>query len=185
MLQMDMVSKVRTVFGKGPMRQLRMKDLTPGILYGGGTEPMPLQFDSSQLFKKLVSLQGRNAVLTLEVEGDSKDKRHVLLQEIQKEPVSGHLVHVDFLEINLENNADFVVPIEYTGTSKGVDMGGELKVFKNEVVLRGRPLDIPDVIEADITELEQGGASLTYGDLNVPEGVEMLENEAAVCVTVY
>ncbi|MBV5318250.1 MAG: 50S ribosomal protein L25 [Desulfobulbaceae bacterium] len=185
MLQVNMESTVRTVFGKGPMRQLRMREITPAILYSGGAEPVPLQLDTAKLFKNLLFIQRRNAVVTLQIEGDSKEKRNVLVQEIQKEPVSGELVHVDFLEIDLQKALKFSVPIEYVGTAKGVDLGGELQVFKDIIHLRGCPLDIPDVIKVDITRLEQGGTGLTYGDLPVPENVEMLEKSGVLCVIVH
>jgi len=184
MLQVNMESTVRTVFGKGPMRQLRMREITPANLYSGGTESVSIQFDTAKLFKNLLFIQRRNAVVTLQVEGDSKEKRHVLVQEIQKEPVSGKLLHVDFLEIDLEKSAKFSVPIEYVGTAKGVDLGGELQILKETMQLRGCPLDIPDVIKVDITPLEQGGLGLTYGDLALPANVEMLEKADAICVVV-
>ena len=97
MIQVDMKSTVRTVFGKGPMRQLRMKEITPANLYSGGTEPVALQFETAKLFRNLLFIHGRNAIVTLEIEGDKKGKRHVLVQEIQKTPVYGSLLHVDFL----------------------------------------------------------------------------------------
>jgi large subunit ribosomal protein L25 len=184
MLQVHLDSKVRTVFGKGPMRQLRMRDITPANLYSGGGKPVSLQLDTVKLYKNLLFIHGRNAVVTLQVEGDATRERHVLIQEIQKEPLSGSLVHVDFLEIDLQKVAKFTVPIEYVGTAKGVDLGGELHVFKETMQLSGCPLDIPDVIQVDITPLEQGGAGLTYGDLPIPANVEMLEKASVTCVAV-
>ncbi len=184
MLQVDMASKVRTVFGKGPMRQLRMQKITPAVVYSGGAESVALQFDAGQLYKKLLHIHGRNAVVTLQVEGDAKDKRHVLVQEIQKDPVSGSLIHVDFREIELDKELEFTVPLEYKGTAKGVDLGGELVVSRTSVKLRGCPLDIPDSISADITDLEQGGAGIKYSDLAMPENVTMLEKPGLTCVYV-
>ena len=185
MLQVDMAADMRTVYGKGPMRQLRMQNITPANVYSGGQEAVSVQFSTIQLFKDLLFIHGRNAVITLKVEGDSKDTRHVVVQEIQKDPITGNLVHVDFLEIGLDQQLEFTVPIEYTGTAKGVDLGGELQVFKYEVRLKGCPLDVPDAIEVDITPLEQGGQGITYGDLPVPENLTMLEREDLMCVTVY
>jgi large subunit ribosomal protein L25 len=179
-----MDSKVRTVFGKGPMRQLRMGEITPGNLYSGGKPPVSLQFETPRLYKDLLFIHGRNAVVSLQVEGDNAGERHVLVQEIQKDPTTGHLLHIDFLEIDLQKAAKFTVPIEYVGTAKGVDLGGELQVYKHTVQLRGCPLDIPDVISVDITPLEQGGAGLTYGDLTLPAKVEMLEKSSVTCVAV-
>jgi large subunit ribosomal protein L25 len=184
MLQVHLDSIVRTVFGKGAMRQLRMRDITPANLYSGGGKPVSLQLETTVLYKNLLFIHGRNAVITLRVEGDATSERNVLVQEIQKEPVSGKLVHVDFLEIDLQKAAKFTVPIEYVGTAKGVDLGGELHIFKEKVQLRGCPLDIPDVIQVDITALEQGGAGLTFGDLPIPENVEMMEKSSTTCVAV-
>lgn len=184
MLQVNMESSIRTVFGKGPMRQLRMKEVTPANVYSGGAQPVSLQFETAALFKNLLFIHGRNAVITLKVEGDTKSERFVVVQEIQKDPITGDLLHVDFLEIELSKPLKFTVPVEYLGTAKGVDLGGELQVYKDSVRLQGNPLDIPDVIQADISPLEQGGTGLTYGDLSIPANVQMLENAGTVCVAV-
>jgi len=185
MLQVNIDTQVRTVFGKGPMRQMRMRDMTPANLYSKGVESVNLQFDTAKLFKSLLFIQGRNAVVTLQIEGDTTGNRHALVQEIQKEPVSGKLVHVDFLEIDLNRAARFTVPIEFSGIAKGVDLGGELQTFRDTVHLRGCPLDIPDMIKVDVTPLERGGAGLTFGDLEIPENVEMLEKADTTFVIVY
>ncbi len=184
MLQVTMPTVRRTVFGKGPMRRLRLEGMTPAVLYSGGKEPLALQFEETQLFKELLFVHGQNAVITLKIEGDSQKERHVLVQEIQKDPVSDRVLHIDFLEINLEQSLNFVVPVEFVGVARGIDMGGELQVLKTEVHLRGCPLDIPDVIEANIVELDRGEAGLTFGDLSLPDNVTMLEDATVTCVQV-
>lgn len=184
MLQVDMSAEKRSVFGKGAMRQMRMRETTPAIVYSGGQEPMPLQFVTTQLFKDLHFILGRNAVINLDVAGDSKGRRHALVQEIQKDPVTGDLLHVDFVEIDLEKKTRFSVPLKFKGVPKGVDLGGDLQIHRSEIQLVGRPLDIPDVIETDITALEQGGKGLTYADITVPEGVQMLNKPDTICVQV-
>ncbi len=184
MIQVTMSSGVREVFGKGAMRQMRMKGKTPAVLYSGGSEPVALEFDAGQLFKNLLFIHGRNAVVTLEIEGDSKGTRQVLVQEIQKDPISDKLVHVDFLEIELDKTLDFVVPVEFSGVARGVDLGGELMVFKDVVHLRGCPLDIPDSIVTDISNLDRGEGGITFGDLKLPENVEMLDDAKLTCVEV-
>ncbi len=184
MLQVTMPSAKRSVFGKGPMRRLRSDGKTPAVMYSGGKEPVALQFDSPVLFKHLLYIHGRNAVVTLEIEGDEQENRQVLVQEIQKDPVSDRLVHVDFLEIDVNKPMEFVVPIDLVGVARGVDMGGELVVHASEVRLRGCPLDIPDAIEMDITKLDRGEAGLTFGDLPLPENVEMLDDPDVTFVEV-
>jgi large subunit ribosomal protein L25 len=184
MIQVSIPAAIRTTFGKGESRRLRMKDITPAVLYCGGVESMALQFDSGLLYKNLFDIHGRNAVVTLNIDGDDKGERHVLVKEIQKNPVTDRLVHVDFLEIALEKSIVFTVPLKYVGTAQGVDLGGELQIAKNSVKLSGSPLDIPDFIEVNITALERGDG-LTVADISVPDKVEMLEKSEAACVTVY
>lgn len=184
MIQVDMSADKRTVFGKGAMRQMRMQKHTPGVVYSGGQEPVALQFATVRLFKDLHHIHGRNAVINLAVNGDSKGVRHARVQEIQKDPVTGALLHIDFLEIDLEKAAQFAVPLKFIGTPKGVDLGGELQIHVSEVLLFGKPLDIPDEIEADITALEQGGKGLTPADITAPANVEMRSKTDTVCVQV-
>ncbi|MCI5218823.1 MAG: 50S ribosomal protein L25 [Candidatus Electrothrix sp. LOE2] len=184
MIQVNIPAAVRTVFGKGESRRLRMDKKTPAVVYSKGEEALALQFDEKILYKDLLFIHGRNAVVTLDIEGDSVGKRHVMVREIQKDPVQEKVLHVDFLEIDLGNARKFNVDLRLTGVAKGVDMGGELTVSKQSVVLQGCPLDIPDEIVADITPLERGGKGLSCADLAIPEAVEMLDNPAAVCAVV-
>ncbi|MCW5204125.1 50S ribosomal protein L25 [Desulfobulbus sp. US2] len=184
MIQVDIPAAVRTVFGKGESRRLRMDKKTPAVVYSKGEEALALQFDEAALYKNLLFIHGRNAVVTLDVEGDSAGKRHVLVQEIQKDPVQEEVLHVDFLEIDLDSTRKFNVDLRLTGVAKGVDLGGELNVSKQSLVLQGRPLDIPDEIVVDITALERGGEGISCKDLAIPENVEMLENLEAVCAVV-
>jgi len=184
MLQVTMPSAKRSVFGKGPMRRLRSDGKTPAVMYSGGNDPVALEFDATLLFKNLLYIHGRNAVVTLEIDGDTQENHQAIVQEIQKDPVSDRLIHVDFLEIDINKPMEFLVPINLVGVARGVDMGGELVVHASEVRLRGCPLDIPDAIEMDITELDRGGAGLTFGDLPVPENVEMLEDPEKTFVEV-
>lgn len=183
MIQISLPGAFRSGFGKGASRQLRMRELTPAVVYSCGSEAVPLQFDSTLLYRNLFDIHGRNAIVTLKIEGDDKSERHVLVKEIQKNPVSDELVHVDFFEIVLDTPTVFSVPIRYTGTAKGVDLGGELHVVKNSVKLKGLPLDIPDFIEIDIRNLGRGDF-LTFGDLSLPDKVEMLDDPAKVCISI-
>ncbi|MCI5139518.1 MAG: 50S ribosomal protein L25 [Candidatus Electrothrix sp. AR1] len=184
MIQVDIPAAVRTVFGKGESRRLRMDKKTPAVVYSKGEEALALQFDEATLYKDLLFVHGRNAVITLDVEGDSVEKRHVLIQEIQKDPVQEEVLHVDFLEIDLDSTRKFNVDLRLTGVAKGVDLGGELAVSKQSLVLQGRPLDIPDEIVVDITALERGGEGISCKDLAIPDNVKMLENPEAVCAVV-
>jgi len=183
MIQVKIPGAFRNVFGKGESRRLRMNNVTPAVVYSRGEDAMALQFDAALLYKSLYDIHGRNAVITLNVEGDDKGERHVLIKEVQKNPVTDRLVHVDFHEIELNKPIDFTVPLQFKGTAKGVDLGGDLLITKNKVHLRGCPLDIPDYVEIDLSPLDRG-QNLSFGDVSIPEKVEMLDNKKTVCVFV-
>jgi large subunit ribosomal protein L25 len=182
MLQVNMSAVKRTAFGKGECRRMRMAKKTPAVVYGKGDIALPLQFDEAALYKDLLFIHRRNAVVTLDIEGDKK--RHAVVQEIQKSPTVEQVLHVDFLEIELDKPVALHVPLRLTGVAKGVEFGGELTVAKESVILRGCPLDIPDEIVADITELDKGGVGLACADLVLPANVELLDDPAQVCVSV-
>jgi len=184
MIQVNLPADVRTGFGKGASRRLRMEAKTPAVLYSGGKEAMPLQLETGELFKNLLFIHGRNAVISLSIKGDDQENRHVLVKEIQKDPVTDMPLHLDFFEIALDKAIEFSVPLNYTGTAKGVELGGYLQTFKNSVMLKGCPLDIPDSLDVDITSLDRGDAGLTFADLSVPENCNMLENKESVLVSV-
>jgi len=185
MLQVNMTAAVRNKFGKGAARQLRIEGRTPAVLYGPKTEPLSLSLDTTSFTRELMTIHGQNAIVSLDIEGLSDGaKRSVVIKEIQKDPVHDTLVHADFLEVSLDKPVTLAVPVRYTGKAKGVDMGGFLHIGVQSVHLKGLPLDIPDFIEIDVTELTLGGAGLTCGDLAVPGAVAMQEALDKVCVAV-
>lgn len=185
MLQFDMTATVRQDFGKGAMRSLRQQGQTPAILYGPKTDPLALTLATKEFTKALLTLQGQNAVFSMEVAGGkSKKKRHVMLKEVQTDPVRDTLVHADFYEISLKESITLPVLLKFVGTAKGVDMGGVLHVSLGSIHLQGLPLDIPDAIEVDITKLEINGPGVTCKDLDVPDKVTLLEEADKLCVSV-
>lgn len=181
MLQQEMSASVRKDFGKGAMRRLRMAGKTPGIIYGTGREPVALQFETLPLVKQLLKIRRRNAVITLNIEGDSS--RHVLIKELQTDPVRDTLIHADFYEIPLDKSRRFTVDLVVTGAAKGVDVGGILEVVAKTVVVEGNPLDIPDTMEVDVTDLAIDD-NFQVSNLAIPENIKMITPADAVCVTI-
>ena len=185
MIQQDMSAKLRQDFGKGPTHQLRQSGYAPGILYGCKKEPIALAMDEKTLTRDLLKLHGHNAILSLDIEGDkSKKKHYVLIKDIQTHPVTDTVLHVDFLEIELEKEIVMEVPIMYTGIAKGVDLGGILNIMAHTVKIKGLPLDILDEITVDVTPLEVSSAGIACGDLTIPDNVTLEEELDRVCVSV-
>lgn len=181
MLQVEMSASVRTATGKGPMRQLRMKGMTPAVVYGGGAEALKLELDSKTLMAQLLHFYRKNAVVTLNVEGEGQ--KSVVVGEVQTDPVRDTLVHVDFLEIDLNKERSFNVQIDYQGIAKGVDLGGVLNVIHDSVIIEGKPLDVPDEFVVDVTEMSMGD-EIICGTISIPDNVRMLTDSEAVAVSV-
>jgi len=181
MLQQEMAAVVRKDFGKGAMRQLRMAGSTPAILYGLGQKVLPLQLETLPFVKQLLKIQRRNAVITLNIDGESS--RHVLIKELQTDPVRDTLIHADFYEIPLDKPRQFTVDLVVKGSAKGVDLGGILEVVATKVVVEGNPLDIPDTIDVDVTDLAIGDNFLV-SHLSLPENIKLLTSGDAVCATI-
>ena len=181
MFQVEVSAAMRSVSGKGPMRQLRMQGMTPAIVYGGGGEALKLQIDTKILTAKLLEFSRRNTVVSLKI-GDEAEKS-VSIGEIQTDPVTDKLIHVDFCEIDLNKKRAYSVPVIYNGTAKGVDLGGDMVVNRNKVVLEGKPLDIPDECVVDVTSLGMG-ESVTCGEIAIPENVRMVTDTEALAVSI-
>ena len=181
MLQVDMSASTRESFGKGAMRRLRVSGKTPAVLYGNDKDVMALQLETAPFLKTLFQISRKNAVVNLSINGD--DTRHVMMKEIQTDPVNDSLIHADFFEINLQAPKRFTVAIEFEGKAKGEDRGGELVVHKSLIEVEGAPLDIPDVITVDVSGLDTR-ESMLFSDLKLPENVTIVADGSELCVEV-
>lgn len=177
MLQLDLSANVRSTHGKGAARVLRSKGLTPAVLYGQGTEAISLELDTKSFTKSLLFINRQNALINLDVvDGKKKTTKHVVIKEMQTDPIRDTLFHADFCEVSLEKPMTLYVPIELTGQAKGVDIGGILQVGVTKILLRGKILDFPDSIVVDISDLDIN-EGLTFKDLNVPAGMKVLAED--------
>ena len=185
MIQQDMNASIRQEFGKGAMHRLRQSGYAPAILYGKKSEPIALVMEAKTLTRNLLRLHGHNAVVSLDIEGESGNKKHhVLIKDIQTDPVSDSVLHVDFLEIDMDKEIVLDVPMVYTGTAKGVDMGGILNIQAHTIKIKGLPLAIPDDITVDVTPLELTSPGVTCADLTIPDNVTLEEEPDKLCVSV-
>ena len=185
MIQQDMTAAVRQDFGKGATHRLRQSGYAPAILYGRNSEPIALAMETKTLTRDLLRLHGHNTVVSLDIEGEKgKKKHHVLIKAIQTDPITDSVLHVDFFEIDLDKEIVLDVPVVYTGTAKGVDLGGILNIMAYTVKIKGLPLAILDEITVDVTPLEMTSSGITCGDLAIPENVTLEEEPDKVCVSV-
>jgi large subunit ribosomal protein L25 len=184
MLQYDMTAQVRETFGKGAARTLRRDGQTPAVLYGPQKDVVALQMETRPFTKTLVGIQRRNAVINLAIEGGKKkESRHVMIKEVQTDPINNALIHADFYEISLKTPMTLLVPVKYTGKAVGVDLGGEMEIAVKELPMKGLVLDFPDVLELDVTSLNVGDR-LTCKDITIPANMTLEKSEDTVCVSV-
>jgi len=181
MLQVEMTASVRKVTGKGAMRQLRMKGFTPAVVYGGGSEGLAIQLETQPLFQKLVKVYRKNVIVTLKL--DDGSSKHVLIKDVQTDPIRDTLIHTDFMEIDVTKPRVFEVPIKYTGNAKGCDLGGALHIGKESLTIEAIPQDIPDEFTVDVTALNIGD-TIKVRTIAIADNLRLLTEPKAVCVSV-
>jgi large subunit ribosomal protein L25 len=164
--------KTRSGEGSRAARRLRRSGRVPGVLYGGGGEPIGFDADARELRH---ALAGAGAVLDLSLDG--KKATPVVLKEAQRDPVRGDTVHVDLLRVNLDVAIHAVVPLELTGgdDSPGAKEGGVLEQITRELNVEALPTAIPESIVHSVEEM-QIGETILLSALEVPEGVTLLDD---------
>jgi large subunit ribosomal protein L25 len=162
----------RDAAGSRAVRRLRRSGRVPGVLYGGGAEPLGFDADERELRH---ALAGSGAVLDLSVDGGKATP--VVLKEAQRHPVRGETIHVDLLRVRLDQAISAVVPIELAGVddAPGVKEGGILEQITRELNVEALPTAIPESIVHEVGEM-QIGETILLGALTPPEGVTLLDD---------
>src|SRR5271166_1797267 len=162
----------RDAAGSRAARRLRRSGRVPGVLYGGGGEPVGFDADAREL---RLALAGSGAVLDLSVDGQKPTP--VVLKEAQRDPVRGQTVHVDLLRVRLDQAIHAVVPLELAGVedAPGVKEGGVLEQITRELNVEALPTAIPESIVHEVGEMEIG-EQIALADVAMPEGVTLLDD---------
>jgi large subunit ribosomal protein L25 len=158
----------RADFGSRPSRRLRRSGLVPGILYGGGNEPRAFQVPEREARAVLI---GGGALI--DVRFDGQGATPVVVKEQQRDPVRGRLVHLDLLEVKLDQVIQSEVPIELLGGDEapGVKEGRVLEHVTHQITIEALPTAIPESIPADVSGMSIGD-TLQLSALAPPEGVK-------------
>jgi large subunit ribosomal protein L25 len=162
----------RAVLGSAESRRLRRRGLIPGVLYGRG-QPVSIAVAERDLRQALTGGGGTHAVLDVVVEGGKSHSS--VLKEYQQDAVRGYITHVDLQEVRLDQPIHAAVTVLLVGESSGVKEGGVLTQVTNVVNVEALPLEIPDHLEFDVSEL-QIGDSARLAQLVVPDGVTLLDD---------
>lgn len=175
MEQVKLEAKTRKELGKEVVKRERAKGIIPAIVYRKGERSVPLSLDRKAMEKALRTSAGENALINLKIDGDEKAKT-CIIKEIQHDPLSGNILHVDFNEISLTEEIKVNVPLASKGEATGVkEEGGVLEHLLWEVQVECLPTDIPQKLEVDVSKLKIGDA-LFIKDIIVPKGVKILND---------
>jgi large subunit ribosomal protein L25 len=168
--------------GTREARRLRKQGLVPGVLYGQKLDPVPICVPERELRRALTGSHGLHAILDVVV-GEKKKVHPAILKAHQAHPVRGQVLHVDLQEVRLDQPIQSAVTIELVGDSTGVREGGVLQQALRDVSVEALPMEMPDSIVFDISELGVGD-SVRVGDLTAPEGATILDDPDTVVASV-
>ena len=171
----DLAAQVRKEQKKGPSRRLRGKGFVPAVFYGRSAESILLAVKNDDLIKLHKDKKDHGFIkLIIDDGGSKKTEKLSLIKELQVQPLTGKLYHADFYEVDVKRKITMDVSLRFIGKAIGVENGGELQHIKRQVKISCLPLDLPDHIDADVTNLGIGD-SLKIRDLNVAEGITLLD----------
>ena len=165
----DLHATVRTGTGKGAARQARRDGLVPGIVYGGGTDPLPINVPYNVLFKQLKA--GRFLATLFNLKVDGQDDVRVICRNVQRDVVKDLPTHLDLMRLKRTSKIALYIPVEIEGQDKcpGIRKGGVLTMVRPEVELKVTAGDIPEKVVGSVEGLDIGD-TLTISMINLPEG---------------
>jgi large subunit ribosomal protein L25 len=176
--KIELVAHKRDLLGK-KVRFLRREGITPVNLYGHGLESTSLQIETPAL-KKALAQAGRTSLVHLKV-GSAKRPHIAIVRGIQRDPVKGELLHVDFYQVRMDEKLKIAVPLVLMGKAPAVkDLGGILVQEMGSIEVECLPANMPHSIEADISGLVQLDQAVHVKDLHVGDGVTILADPGKV-----
>ena len=165
----DLIALERTGTGKAAARQARRDGMVPGIVFGGDTDPTPINLPFNKLLKMLRAGRFKSTLFNMKIEG-YEDVR-VICRDVQRHIVKDLPTHVDFMRLKRATKINLFIPVEVVGedVSPGLKKGGVLTLVRPEVELIVTAGDIPNNITIDVSEVEIGD-SVTISSVKLPSG---------------
>jgi len=169
--------------GKNVARRYRASGKVPAVVYGGHRDPVAITVDRkivSELIQK--SEHGVRSIFLLKMTGTDQ-QRHAMIKDIQIDPISRRMTHIDFVRVAMDEKVRVTVPVHINGTAIGVKEGGILDWQIRDLHIECLPGAIPDTVEVDVTSLNNH-QYLRISDLQLPNGVRVLDDPERVVVGV-
>ena len=167
----DLHATVRTGTGKGAARQSRREGNVPGIVYGGGNDPLAIEIPFKTLLKRLHQGRFLSTLFNLKVDGE-EDVR-VICRNVQRDVVKDLPTHLDLMRLHRTTKVKLFIPVEFVNEEEapGIKGGGVLTVVRSEVELLVTAGDIPETLTVDMTGLEVGD-TVTITSITLPKGAK-------------
>ena len=182
MNQIELLASNRDILGK-KVRFLRRQGLTPANMYGHNIKSTALQIETSQL-KHAVAQAGKSSLIALKVDG-AKSPQMVIVRDIQREPLSGQLIHVDLYQVKMEENIKVEVPLSFVGEAPAIkERGGILIQNMNSLEIECLPANMPHNIELDLSGLTELDQALHVKDIPVAGTITVLTDPETAVVQI-
>jgi len=177
-----LTAQVREKAGKGVARGLRREQMVPAVLYSHG-KSTPISMGNKAVTNVLNKEGGEHALINLKLEGKEGAEKLALIKDYQIDPRSGKLIHVDLMEVALNEKVRIQVAVHIVGAAAGVKEGGILQYGQRTLDIECLPNMIPDFIELNISELKIN-ESLHVNDIKAAEGIRILTDGDATLATI-
>lgn len=171
----ELRARVRNQSGKGSSRRLRMKDSIPAVFYGPKSESIQLAVNTPELMK-LMKNKEENVFIKLLIGDENHVEKLSMIKEMQTDPLTKRLLHIDFYEIRMDQKITVDIPIHITGQPIGVEHGGEFHHLKRDVKVSCLPGKLPDYIEVDVKNLDIGN-TITIREIKMDDAITILDSE--------
>ena len=170
----DLQAQVRTGTGKGAARTARRNGMVPGIVFGGDTDPLPINIQFNVLLKRLKQGRFKSTLFNLKVEG--QDDVRVICRDVQRDVVKDLPTHVDFMRLRRTTKINLFIPINFINEDEcpAIRKGGVVTTIRNEVELLVTAGDIPEALTVDLSKVENIGDTVTISDIELPEGAKLV-----------
>ncbi len=183
MEKIELKVTIRKTTGNGAARELRREGMIPAILYGPKAEPVMLSVTTKELENILMTSNIGQVLLDLLIQNGKQQSRTAMIKELQTQPVSESLLHVDFYEVAMDQKIKISIPVMTKGQSKGVEEGGVLQLVRHEVEVFCFPNNIPESLEVDVTGMNIGD-SLHINEASIDETIELVDETNFTLVTI-
>lgn len=159
---------------------LRKQGLIPGVIYGHGYKSTPVSVKAKE-FNDVYKKVGHSEIFEFSL---GKKKLPVLVQDIQQDPVSDAVIHVDFYQVRTDEKIETTVALDFIGEAPVEEKGGTIVTHLRELSVKALPQDLPSKIEVDVSGLEDFEDIIRVKDLCLPDKVEVLHDQQETVVSV-